>query len=41
MRGLLKAAALLSSIYASASVVLESPQADPGNDRDYVISYSK
>ncbi|KAL8714979.1 MAG: hypothetical protein Q9225_006464 [Loekoesia sp. 1 TL-2023] len=39
MRGLLKAAALLSSVYASASVVPESSRVEPGNDHDYVISY--
>ncbi|KAL8940638.1 MAG: hypothetical protein Q9216_002717 [Gyalolechia sp. 2 TL-2023] len=41
MRGLSKAAALLSSVYASASIVPGSPPSDLGNVADYVIGYNE
>ncbi|KAL9004318.1 MAG: hypothetical protein Q9188_002860 [Gyalolechia gomerana] len=41
MRGLSKAAALLSSVYASASTVPGSPSSELGNPADYLIKYDE
>lgn len=41
MRGLSKAAVLLSSVYASASVAPRSLSAEPVGVPDYVIKYSE